>query len=97
MKLSIGVDLHKTQFTVCLLSEDIRRVLKSRSILVKTVVALKNQIHGLLLGYGIETIRGQLQSKKERQRILTGLEDHEVYGSAAKAVIPLIRYDRSRI
>jgi transposase len=29
-------------------SEDIRRVLKSRTILVKSVVALKNQAHGLL-------------------------------------------------
>jgi len=71
-------------------SEDIRRVLKSRSILVKSVVSLKNQVHGLMLGYGIETRRGQLQSKKERQRILNGLEDHDFYGSAAKAVIPLL-------
>jgi len=71
-------------------SEDIRRVLKSRSILVKSVVSLKNQVHGLLLGYGIETKKGQLQSKKGRQRILNGLEDHNFYGSAAKAVIPLL-------
>lgn len=71
-------------------SEDIRRVLKSRSILVKSAVSLKNQVHGLLLGYGIETKRGQLQSKKERQRILNGLEDHDFYGSAAKTVIPLL-------
>jgi transposase len=47
-------------------------------------------VHGLLLGYGIETQRGQLQSKKERQRILSGLEDHDVYGSAARAVVPLL-------
>lgn len=70
-------------------SEDIRRVLKSRSILVKTLVSLKNQIHGLLLGYGIETKRGQLQSKKERQRILVGLADHRIIGNAAKTVEPL--------
>jgi hypothetical protein len=37
----------------------------------------------------IETKRGQLQSKKERQRILSGLVDHSVYGSAAEAVKPL--------
>ena len=70
-------------------SEDIRRVLKTRSVLVKALVSVKNQVHGLLLGYGIETKRGQLQSKKERQRILNGLEDHEVNGHAAKAIIPL--------
>ena len=70
-------------------SEDLRRVLKTRSLLVKTTVSVKNQIHGLLLGYGIESKRGQLQSKKERQRILDGLEDHECFGNAAKAVEPL--------
>jgi len=71
-------------------SEDIRRVLKSRAVLVKAVVSLKNQVHALLLSYGIETKRGQLQSKKERQRILSGLEDHKSFGSAAKAVKPLL-------
>ena len=71
-------------------SEDIRRILKSRSILVKALVSLKNQVHGLLLGYGIESRRGQLQSKKERQRILDGLADHESYGNAARAVKPLL-------
>ena len=71
-------------------SEDIRRVIKSRATLVKTLVSLKNQVHGLLLSYGIETKRGQLQSKKERQRILSGLEDHKSFGSAAKAVKPLL-------
>jgi len=70
-------------------SEDLRRILKSRSVLVRTLVALKNQIHGMLLGYGIETKRGALQSKKERQRILNGLKDHNFNGHAAKAVEPL--------
>jgi len=54
------------------------------------LVSLKNQVHGLLLGYGIESKRGQLQSKKERQRILCGLEDHRSYGNAALAVKPLL-------
>lgn len=71
-------------------SEDIRRFLKSRSVLVKALVSLKNQVHGLLLGYGIESRRGQLQSKKERQRILDGLADHKSYGNAARAVKPLL-------
>jgi transposase len=71
-------------------SEKIRRILKSRSVVVKALTSLKNQIHGLLLSYGIETKRGQLQSKKERQRILFGLEDHKSFGDAALAVKPLI-------
>lgn len=36
-------------------SEDIRRVLKSRSILVKTVVSLKNQVHLCFCYYSIKT------------------------------------------
>jgi transposase len=71
-------------------SEDIRRVLKTRTALVRTMVTVKNQIHGMLLGYGIETKRAALQSKRERQRILNGLEDHDDYGHAAKAVKPLL-------
>lgn len=71
-------------------SEDIRRILKSHSVLVKALVSLKNQVHGLLLGYGIESRRGQLQSRKERQRILTGLADHRSHGNAAQAVKPLL-------
>lgn len=71
-------------------SENIRRLLKSRSVLVKALVSLKNQVHGLLLGYGIESRRGQLQSKKERQRILDGLADHRSCGNAAQAVTPLL-------
>jgi len=39
-------------------SEDLRRLLKTRSIVVKAMIGIKNQIHGLLLGYGIETKRG---------------------------------------
>lgn len=70
-------------------SEDIRRILKTRTIIVRSLVSIKNQIHGMLLGYGIETRTGQLQSKKERQRILSGLEDHKSFGNAASAVEPL--------
>ncbi len=42
------------------------------------------------MGYGIETKRAALQSKRERQRILDGLEDHNDYGHAAIAVTPLL-------
>jgi len=58
--------------------------------MVKALVSLKNQAHGLLLGYGIESRRGQLQSKKERQRILDGLADHGSYGNATRAVKSLL-------
>ncbi len=91
---NLGVFLEKEMLPESILcsqqSEDIRRVIKARSIVVKAQVSLKNQVHGLLLGYGIESKKGQLQSKKERQRILSGLEDHAGYGSAAIAVEPLL-------
>ena len=56
-------------------SEDIRRMLKTRSILVSSTVKIKNQIHGMLLGYGIETKSSQFQSKKKRQELLKDLAD----------------------
>jgi transposase len=70
-------------------SEQLRRIIKSRAILVKALVSVKNQIHGLLLSYGIESRRGELQSQKGRQRILCGLEDHKSIGNAALTVKPL--------
>lgn len=57
-------------------SEEIRRMLKTRSILVSSTVKIKNQIHGMLLGYGIETKSAQFQSKKKRQELMKDLEDH---------------------
>lgn len=56
-------------------SEEIRRMLKTRSILVSSAVKIKNQIHGMLLGYGIETKTAQFQSKKKRQELLKDLAD----------------------
>lgn len=50
-------------------SEEIRRMLKTRSILVSSTVKIKNQIYGMLLGYGIETKAAQFQSKKEKAGI----------------------------
>lgn len=58
-------------------SEEIRRMLKARTILVRTSVKVKNQIHGMMLGYGIETKAAQLQSKKKRQELFCDLADHE--------------------
>ena len=57
-------------------SEEIRRMLKTRSILVQSTVKIKNQIHGMMLGYGIETKAAQFQSKKKRQELINDLADH---------------------
>ncbi len=57
-------------------SEELRRMLKARSILVSSMVKIKNQIHGMMLGYGIETKAAQLQSKKKRQELIQDLADH---------------------
>jgi len=62
-------------------SEKLRRLLKARTTLVRAQVVMKNQIHGLLMSEGMEDVKGSLQSKKGRQRVLdtlnqckTGLE-----------------------
>jgi transposase len=39
-------------------SEELRRVLKARTVLVRSVVAVKNQVHGLLLSLGIDRSAG---------------------------------------
>ena len=57
-------------------SEEIRRMLKTRSILVSSTVKIKNQIHGMLLDYGIETKTAQFQSKKKRQELINVLAEH---------------------
>ena len=54
-------------------SEQLRRLLKVRKGLVKTVVMIKNQIHALLSAEGMEDVKGSLQSKKGRQRVLNAL------------------------
>ena len=71
-------------------SEELRRILKSRTTLVRSMVTLKNQVHGLLLGYGIETKRGQLQSKKERRRVLNVLEEQDLAGWAVEPLLETI-------
>lgn len=56
-------------------SEEIRRMLKTRSILVSSTVKIKNQIHGMMLGYGIQTSSAQFQSKKKRQELINVLAE----------------------
>lgn len=54
-------------------SEELRRLLKVRTTLIRTIVSVKNQIHGLLTGMGMEDARGSLQSKRGRQAVLNAL------------------------
>jgi len=54
---------------------------------VRTVVSIKNQVHGLSSGYGIESRRGDLQNVKKREQILNVLAEH---GYADVAVKPLL-------
>jgi len=54
-------------------SEQLRRLLKVRTTLVRTIVTVKNQIHGLLTGMGMQDSKASLQSKRGRQRILDAL------------------------
>jgi len=58
-------------------SEQLRRLLKARSTLVKAEVVMKNQIHGLLTAEGMEDVKGSLQSKKGRQEVLDALKANE--------------------
>lgn len=53
--------------------EEVRRLLKTRSILVSTEVKIKNQVHGMLLGHGEVTKSAQFQSKKKRQALIDSL------------------------
>lgn len=55
-------------------SELLRRLVNIRKVLVTTKVKSKNQIHGILLGMGIKTKSGQLNSKKGRYKILEKMQ-----------------------
>ena len=65
-------------------SEGLRRILKSRSLLVEDAVALKNQAHAVLLAYGHITATAQFQSKAGRARLL------EAVSSAEAAIVSII-------
>ena len=67
-------------------SEELRRMLKTRSILVQSTVKIKNQIHGMMLGYGIETKAAQFQSRKKRQELMNDLADHEYSAYTASSL-----------
>jgi transposase len=71
-------------------SEELRRILKTRKVLVQTIVTVKNQLHGLLMSYGIEVSRGSLQSKKGRQAALYVLAEQGLPGVAVEPLIDTI-------
>lgn len=71
-------------------SEELRRLLKVRTNLVKTIVSVKNQLHGLLLSLGVDSRPGQLQSAKERRRVHSVLEAHNVAGAAVDPLFETI-------
>lgn len=54
-------------------SEQLRRLLNVRTTLVKAIVSVKNQVHGLLTGLGMKDRKSSLQSKRGRQLVLTSL------------------------
>jgi len=54
-------------------SEQVRRLLKVRRTLVRAVVTVKNQIHGLLCGMGMQDAKASLQSKRGRRKIQDAL------------------------
>jgi len=58
-------------------SEQLRRLLKVRGTLLTSEVVIKNQIHGLLTAEGMEDVKGSLQSKKGRRRVLEALKANE--------------------
>ena len=55
-------------------TENLRRLLKSRERLVRSIVGQKNEVHALLVSMGQEDELRSLQSKKGRQKILDVLE-----------------------
>ena len=56
-------------------SEILKSLIKHRSTLKQTIIKLKNQIHEIMLGFGIETKNGQLNSKTGRMKMLKILEN----------------------
>ena len=57
-------------------TENIRRLLKSRERLVRSVVGQKNEVHALLVSMGLPDELRCLQSKKGRRNVLDTLESH---------------------
>ena len=67
-------------------TENIRRLLKSRERLVRSVVGQKNEVHALLVSMGLPDELRSLQSKKGRRNILDTLESNNDYVLEAQSV-----------
>ncbi|WP_461257581.1 IS110 family RNA-guided transposase [Treponema sp. R80B11-R83G3] len=70
-------------------SEEMRRLLKARTTLVRAQVVMKNQIHALLTAEGFEDAKGSLQSKRGRKRTLDALKQCK-NGLAAQTLMEII-------
>jgi len=71
-------------------SEQLRRLLKVRTMLVKTVTVIKNQIHALLLSEGLPDVKSAaLQSKKGRKETLNALNQC-VNGLVAQPLLEMV-------
>jgi transposase len=70
-------------------SEQLRRLLKARDTLVRSCVVIKNQIHALLTAEGMEDVKGSLQSKIGRKRVLDALKQWE-HGLVAQPLFETI-------
>jgi len=71
-------------------SEQLRRLLKVRTTLVRAEVVIKNQIHALLSAEGMEDIKSaELQSKRGRKRVLDALKEWE-HGLVAQPLLETI-------
>lgn len=57
-------------------TENLRRLLKSRERLVRSIVGQKNEVHALLVSMGLDDELRSLQSKKGRQKVLDTLLSH---------------------
>jgi transposase len=58
-------------------SEQLRRLLKARTTLVRAEVVMKNQIHALLTAEGLEDVKASPRSKRGRRRVLDTLKERE--------------------
>lgn len=59
-------------------TEGLRRILKSRSLMVQDQVALKNQTHAVLLAYGRQTSVACFQSRKSRTKMLATIKQKDL-------------------
>ena len=75
-------------------TENIRRLLKSRERLVRSIVGQKNEVHALLVSMGLKDESRSLQSKKGRRKVLDVLEsnnDNVLEAQSVQLMFEIIR------